>query len=99
MITAPIGNAKLSRGDPVEEVRALKKHDGEPIAVGGAALAASLTAHGLIDEYHLFATPVVLGGGKPFFADGTHIDLELIETQTFSSRVVYLRYRTVSAAE
>jgi hypothetical protein len=34
-------------------------------------------------------------GGKPFFAGGTHIDLELVETRTFSSRVVYLRYRRI----
>jgi dihydrofolate reductase len=87
------GNTRLSRGDPVEEVRTLKEQDGGPIGVGGATLAASLTAPGLIDEYRLFVNPVVLGGGKPFFAGETHIDLELVETRTFSSRVVYLRYR------
>jgi dihydrofolate reductase len=87
------GNTRLSRGDPVQEVRALKKQDGGPIGVGGATLAASLTAHGLIDEYRLFVSPVVLGGGKPFFAGDTHIDLELVETQTFGGRVIYMRYR------
>jgi dihydrofolate reductase len=89
------GNTRLSRGDPVQEVRALREQDGGPIGVGGATLAASLTAHGLIDEYLLFVSPVVLGGGKPFFRGDTHIDLELLETRTFSSRVVYLRYRRV----
>jgi len=89
------GNTRLSRGDPVYEVQALKEQEGGPIAVGGATLAATLTAHGLIDEYHLFVSPVVLGGGKPFFAGDTHVDLELIETRTFSSRVVYLRYRRI----
>jgi dihydrofolate reductase len=87
------GNTELSRGDPVREVQALKDQDGGPIAVGGATLAASLTAHGAIDEYRLFVSPVVLGGGTPFFAGDTHIDLELVETRTFSARVVYLRYR------
>jgi dihydrofolate reductase len=87
------GNARLSRADPVETVRALKDEDGGPIAVGGAELAATLTAHGLIDEYHLFVYPVALGGGRPFFADHTGIDLELLETRTFGNRVVYLRYR------
>jgi dihydrofolate reductase len=87
------GNTRLSRGNPVQEVQALKEQYGGQIAVGGATLAASFTAHGLIDEYRLFVSPVVLGGGTPFFARDTHIDLELIETRTFNSRVVYLRYR------
>jgi dihydrofolate reductase len=87
------GNARLSRDDPVQTVRALKEEEGGPIAVGGAELAATLTAHGLIDEYHLFVYPVALGGGKPFFAVRKRVDLELLETRTFSSRVVYLRYR------
>jgi dihydrofolate reductase len=87
------GNTRLSHGDPVQEVRALKEQNGGPIAVGGAALAASLSAHGLIDEYRLFVSPVVLGGGRPFFAGDTQIDLELVETRTFGSPVVYLRYR------
>jgi dihydrofolate reductase len=87
------GNARLSRADPVQTVQALKEEDGGPIAVGGADLAATLTAHQLIDEYHLFVNPVALGGGKPFFADRTRVNLELLETRTFSNRVVYLRYR------
>jgi dihydrofolate reductase len=87
------GSTRLSHGDPVEEVRQLKEGSGEDIAVGGAELAATLTAHGLIDEYRLFITPVVVGGGKAFFAGDTRMDLELVETRTFSSGVVYLRYR------
>ena len=87
------GNATLSRADPVSEVGALKAQPGEDIAVGGADLASTLTARGLIDEYRLFETPVVLGGGTPFFKGPTRMDLELVETRTFGSGVVYLRYR------
>jgi dihydrofolate reductase len=87
------GNARLSRADPVQAVRGLKEEEGGTIAVGGAELAATLTPHGLIDEYHLFVYPVVLGGGRRFFADDTRLDVELLETRTFSKRVVYLRYR------
>jgi dihydrofolate reductase len=87
------GNARLSHADPVEEVRELKEGAGADIAVGGAELASTLTAAGLIDEYRLFATPVVLGGGKPFFGGDTQLDLELVETRTFESGVVYLRYQ------
>jgi len=89
------GNTRLSRGDPVEEVRELKEGSGADIAVGGAALASTLTAAGLVDEYRPFVTPVVLGGGKPFFAADARLDLELVETRTFASGVVYLRYRRV----
>lgn len=94
-LTTVEGNTKLSRRDPVVEVQTLKEQPGEDVGVGGAALAASLTAHGLIDEYRLFINPLVLGGGKAFFARDERITLELIETRTFSSRVVYLRYGRV----
>ena len=50
----------------------------------------------LIDEYLLFIAPVILGGGTPYFADLDHrLNLELVETRTFSSRVIYAHYRRV----
>ena len=88
------GNARLVRDDVAAEVAKLKAEPGLDLAVGGAGLAASLARLGLIDEYGLFVSPVVLGGGTPFFpALDTPVDLELVETRTFGSRVVYLRYR------
>ncbi len=88
------GNARLIRGDIGEEVAALKRQPGKDIAVGGAGLAATFTKLGLIDEYLLFLNPVVLGSGTPYFpALEERIDLELVETRTFGSRVVFLRYR------
>ena len=86
-------NATLVRGDAVEEVRRLKEEPGGPLAVGGAGLAATLVRAGLVDEYGLFVNPVVVGGGTPFFPPlDSKLELELLETRTFSSRVVYLRY-------
>src|SRR5437016_121751 len=64
------------------------------IAIGGATLAAEAAALDLIDEYRAMVYPVLVGGGIPFFPQRERrVDLELVETRTFSSRVVYLRYR------
>jgi dihydrofolate reductase len=88
------GNTRLATGGVAEEVAALKQQPGKDIAVGGAGLASSFVKLGLIDEYQLFVNPVVVGGGTPFFpALDEQINLELVETRTFGSRVVYLRYR------
>ena len=88
------GNARLVRDGVAEEVARLKEQPGKDLSVGGAGLASTFIELGLIDEYRLFVSPVVLGGGTPYFPDrAERINLELVETQTFGSRVVYLRYR------
>jgi dihydrofolate reductase len=90
------GNARLIRDGIAEEVARLKEQPGGDLAVGGAGLAATFTRLGLVDEYRLFVSPVVLGAGTPYFpALEDRIDLELVETRTFGSRVVYVRYRRV----
>jgi dihydrofolate reductase len=90
------GNARLVRQGVAEEVATLKEQPGKDLAVGGAGLASTFTKLGLIDEYRLFVSPVVLGAGTPYFpALEERIDVELVETQTFGSRVVYVRYRRV----
>jgi dihydrofolate reductase len=87
------GNARLVREGAVEEVARLKEQPGKDLAVGGAGLASTFIRAGLIDEYRLFVNPVVLGAGTPYFpALDQRIGLELIETRTFGSRVVYVRY-------
>ena len=82
-------------GDVVQQVSDLKQQTGGDILINGSAtLVQTLMEHDLIDEYRLFVNPVVLGGGTPFFPQGRErLKLELVETQTFGSRVVYLRYR------
>jgi dihydrofolate reductase len=88
------GNARLVRDNAVEEVARLKQEPGKDLAVGGAGLASTFMKAGLIDEYRLFVSPVVLGAGTPYFpALDERINLELVETRSFGSRVVYLRYR------
>jgi dihydrofolate reductase len=88
------GNARLVRDDVADEVARLKEQPGKNLAVGGAGLASTLIKLGLVDEYRLFVSPVALGGGTPYFpALDERINLELVETRTFGSRVVYVRYR------
>jgi dihydrofolate reductase len=89
------GNARLAGTDVASEVVRLREEPGEGVvSVGGAGLASTLVKANLIDEYRLFVDPVVLGRGTPYFpALEAAMELELLETRTFGSRVVYLRYR------
>ena len=89
------GHARLASGGLAEEIERLRAEPGEgDIAIGGATLAAEAAELGLIDEYRAMVYPVLVGGGIPFFPQHERrVDLELVETRTFSSRVVYLRYR------
>jgi dihydrofolate reductase len=90
------GNARLAREGVAEEIAELKEQPGKDLAIGGAGLASDAIKLDLIDEYRLFVSPVLLGGGTPYFpALEKRISLELVETRTFGSRVVYVRYRRV----
>ena len=77
----------------MEEVARLKEEPGGDLAVGGAGLASELIERNLIDDYHMFVAPIVLGAGTPYFPamDG-RIELELLETRTFGGGVQYLHY-------
>ena len=88
------GNARLATGGVAEEMAALRAQSEKDVSVGGAGFASTLVELDLIDEYRLFVSPVVLGGGPRYLpALDSRIDLELVETRTFGGRVVYLRYR------
>ncbi|MFF0816774.1 dihydrofolate reductase family protein [Rhodococcus sp. NPDC003318] len=85
-------NSRLVSDNAVEEVRKLKAGGDGVMEVGGANLAASLIPHGLIDEYQLFLSPVVLGGGTPMFPTLEKcLSLRLVETRQFPT-VLMLRY-------
>jgi dihydrofolate reductase len=94
-LSAVEGNAQLASDGLAEEIERLQAEPGEgDIAIGGARLAAEAAALGLIDEYRAMVYPVLVGGGIPYFPQRERrVDLELVETRTFSSKVVYLRYR------
>ena len=88
------GNARLAEGSVAEEVAAALAATDKDVEIGGADLAATAIKLGLVDELRMFRHPIVVGGGTPFLPPLTeHIALELIETRTFGSRVIYERYR------
>jgi dihydrofolate reductase len=82
------GNARLATGTLQEE---LARYEGQVVEVGGATLAGALARENLIDEYHLFLSPVVLGAGTPYFPPNARLDLEVVEQRMFGGQVVYLR--------
>ncbi|MHA6759451.1 dihydrofolate reductase family protein [Streptacidiphilus sp. PAMC 29251] len=94
-LSAVQGCARLASGGLAAEIERLRAEPGEgEIAIGGAALAAEAAELGLIDEYRARVYPVLVGGGTSFFPQREQrVDLELVETRTFSSKVVYLHYR------
>jgi len=77
----------------VRELKAAARHD---IAVGGPGLAANAFRAGLVDECHLFVTPVIVGGGKPALPDHVRLDLDLLDERRFGNGTVYLRYRSAT---
>lgn len=77
-----------------EEVAAALNATDNDVEIGGAGLAAAAIELGLIDELRMFRNPIVVGGGTPFLPPvGKGIPMELLETRTFGSRVIYERYR------
>jgi dihydrofolate reductase len=90
------GNARLAEGSVAEEAAAALAATDKDVGIGGAGLAAAAIELGLVDELHMFRNPVVVGGGTPFLPPVTEdVPLDLVETRTFGSRVVYERYRRV----
>jgi dihydrofolate reductase len=87
-------NARLERGDPVAVVTRLKELPGPDLRVGGVQLASTLMQAGLVDEYHIFFQPIILGAGRPIYpAMNEAVRLKLVETHTFHTGIVYLRYQ------
>jgi dihydrofolate reductase len=88
------GPAVLIEGDAAEGVAALKRGDGPELQVHGSAnLAQTLIRHGLVDEYHLWVFPLVLGQGKRLFADGTiPAALRLVDSKISTTGVVMGTY-------
>jgi dihydrofolate reductase len=87
------GNARLAEAPVAEEIATALDATDKDVSIGGAGLAAQAFELGLVDELRMFRYPVVVGGGTPFLPPVTEdVPLDLIETRTFGSRVIYERY-------
>jgi dihydrofolate reductase len=90
---ASTARTRLERSFDPASLRDLKASATSDLTIGGAQVAAHALEAGLVDEYHLFTHPVVVGGGKPALPSETRFDLELLDHRRFSSGVLYLGYR------
>jgi len=83
---------RLERTFDPEAVRQWKAESERDLSVGGPHLAAQAVDAGLVDEYHLFLSPVIVGGGNAYLPGGVRRDLELLDERRFGNGVVHLRY-------
>jgi len=87
---------RLDREFNAAAIRQMKAKADRDISVGGPHLAAAAIKAGLVDEYHFFITPIVVGGGNPALPDDVLLKLELVDERLFRSGTVHLHYRTSS---
>lgn len=92
--TALWSNSTLVSENVVEEIRKLKEQPGKDIYVDGSHLLVhTLVENDLVDEYRLLIYPVVLGSGKKLFPNGTRVNLQLVETKSFPTGVMWVHYQ------
>jgi len=93
MEAGPTARTRFERRFDPDAILARKDAADRGLMVGGAHLAAQAFAAQLVDECHLFVSPVILGRGKPSLPDGQRVGLELLDERRFGNGVVYLRHR------
>ena len=84
---------RIERDFDPDAVARMKASAEQDISVGGPNLAAQAIRAGLVDEFQLFLTPVVVGGGQHWLPDGAQLSLELVDERRFAGGVVFLCYR------
>ena len=94
--TVSSARTRIERDFDPEAVRQMKARGGRDIGVGGPDLAAQAIKAGLVDECHLFVTPIVVGGGKRSLPRDVRLELELLDERRFGNGVVHLHYRTTT---
>jgi dihydrofolate reductase len=89
------GKSRLERGFDPDSIRKMKVTTSRDLMVGGANIAAHAFSARLIDEYHLFICPAIVGRGKPSLPSELRAKLELLDERRFDNGVVYVRHRIV----
>jgi dihydrofolate reductase len=84
---------RIERDFDPDTVRELKEAADLDLGIGGPELAAQAIKAGLVDEYHLFLSPILVGGGKRAFTDDVRVELDLLNEYRFGNGVVHLHYR------
>jgi dihydrofolate reductase len=84
---------RLERAFDPSAIRRLKESSARDVSVGGPGLAGEALRAGLVDELHLLAVPVLVGGGTRWLPAGVRLELELLDEGRFDSGVVHLHYR------
>ena len=92
--TVPSIKTRIERDFDPEAIRQMKAQARRDISVGGPDLAAQAIAAGLVDEIHLFLTPIVVGTGNRSLPNDVRVKLELLDERRFGSGMVHLHYRT-----
>jgi dihydrofolate reductase len=92
--TVSTTRTRIERDFDPEAVRQIKARSGRDISVGGPNLAAQAIKAGLVDEWHLFVAPMVVGGGKLSLPNNVRLKLELLDEHRFGNGMLYLHYRT-----
>jgi dihydrofolate reductase len=91
--TASSARTRIERDFYPDTVRRMKAQAERDISVGGPDLATQALKTGLVDECHLFVTPIVVGGGKRSLPNDVRLELELLDERRFEGGVVHLHYR------
>jgi dihydrofolate reductase len=94
--TASGARTRIEPSFDTAAVRQLKQTSVRDISVSGANLAGQAIEANLVDEMHLFITPVAVGGGTPAHPAHRRSRLELLGVDRFASGVVHLHYRIIS---
>ena len=84
---------RIEREFDPEEIRRLVADADRDVSIGGSELAGEAIREGLVDQYHLFLTPILVGGGTPALPNDVRVELELVDPHRFGSGVVHLHYR------